>query len=113
MPSTTISSLRRLAALVAASTLLACSAPGPTDDAARQSGQSAAGATQAGSGMTGGMAPGASASDGMDMNRMCAIHREIRNAPPEQRHAVMERYFQQMSPEMRQRHMDMMGQQCP
>ncbi|MEH6437802.1 hypothetical protein [Massilia sp. DD77] len=113
MPSITISSLRGLAALVAAATLLACSAPRATEDSARQSGQSAAGATQSSSGMTGGMAPGATASDGVDMNRMCAIHLEIRNAPPEQRHAVMERHFQHMSPEMRQRHMDMMGEQCP
>lgn len=67
---------------------------------------------QAGSGMTGGMGPGASTSEGMDMGRMCGLHREIQNAPPEQRHAIMERHMQQMSPEMRQRHMDMMRQHC-
>ena len=122
MPSITTTPLRRLAALLAAAALGACSAPGATPGhSAHHPGQEAA-QTMPGSGrmadmpargsMTGGMTPGAATAEGMDMGRMCAMHREIQNAPPEQRHAVMERHMQQMSPEMRQRQMDMMRQHC-
>jgi len=122
MPSITTSPLRGLAALLAAAVLGACSAPGATTGhSAHHSGREAAltmpasgrmADMPAGSGMSGGMTPGAATAEGMDMGRMCAMHREIQNAPPEQRHAVMERHMQQMSPEMRQRQMDMMRQHC-
>lgn len=110
-----------LAALVAAAGLSACAAPETgTGQSAQQPGHAAAGPMQdsgqpqgqTAAGMSGATASGASTSQGMDMTRMCAMHRDIQNAPPEQRQAMMERHMQQMSPEMRQRHMDMMRQHC-
>lgn len=49
----------------------------------------------------------------MNKDAMCAMYRSMQNAPTEQdRQAMMERNMQGMSPEMRQRHMEMMRQQC-
>lgn len=115
MPSIATTPLRGLAALLAAAVLGACSAPGATTGREAAVTMPASGRMAdmpAGSGMSGGMTPGAATAQGMDMGRMCAMHREIQNAPAGQRHAVMERHMQQMSPEMRQRHMDMMRQHC-
>jgi len=48
-----------------------------------------------------------------DKDAMCAMYRGMRDAPTEQaRQAMMDRQMQGMSPEMRQRHMEMMRQQC-
>ena len=82
--------------------------------------------SQAGCGMMGGGTTGSQAGCGsagqaagpggiqhMDKDAMCAMYRRMQNAPTEQeRHEVMERNMQGMSPEMRQRHMEMMRQQC-
>ena len=113
--------IRGLAALLAAAALSACSAPDAAKGDAHQYGQASAGQMQGGghmmhgqggAGMTGGMSPGAATTEGKDMERMCAMYRDIRNAPPDQRQAMMDKHMQHMSPEMRQRHMDMMGQHC-
>lgn len=59
-----------------------------------------------GAGMSGGMGPA-------DKEAMCARYRGMRDAPDEQaRQAMMHREMGAMSPEMRQRHMDMMRKQC-
>ena len=88
--------------------------------------------SQSGCGMMGGATPGNQAGCGMmgdsqagsqtgsaggtqRMNKedMCAMYRNMRDAPNEQaRQAMMDRNMQGMSPEMRQRHMEMMRQQC-
>jgi len=62
------------------------------------------GASRAGS--TGSMAPS-------DKEAMCARYRGMRNAPDERaRQAMMDREMASMPPEMRQRHMEMMGKHC-
>ena len=86
-------SLRFLAALLAAAGMSACTAP-------------------SGGNMHTHHHPGQMGQGGMDMQRMCAMHRDIQTAPEGQRQAMMERHMQQMSPEMRQRHMEMMRQHC-
>jgi hypothetical protein len=67
-----------------------------------------------GSGMMGAGTAGAQGEmQHMDKASMCAMHRNMQNAPNEQaRQAIMDRQMQGMSPEMRQRQMDMMRQQC-
>jgi hypothetical protein len=62
-----------------------------------------------------GMMTDCAAAQGQPMNKdaMCAMYRDMQNAPNDQaRQAIMDRQMQGMSPEMRQRHMDMMRQQC-
>ena len=74
-----------------------------------------AGAATMGHGGVSGTASGTGTTSGpaaMDMGRMCTLHRALRNAPPEQRQQLLEQHMKGMSPEMRQRHMDMMGQHC-
>jgi hypothetical protein len=82
--------------------------------------------SQAGCGMMGGsmtagqtgcgMMEGRKAAGGMqrmDEESMCAMYRNMRDAPTDQaRQAMMDRNMQGMSPEMRQQHMEMMRQQC-
>jgi hypothetical protein len=63
------------------------------------------------------MGAGQSAGQGgmqhMDKDTMCATYRSMQTAPTEQdRQAMMDRNMQGMSPEMRQRQMEMMRQQC-
>jgi hypothetical protein len=103
--------MRGLAALLAAAGLAACAAP---DTATGHSAHPPAARSHgmAGDHMSGATAAGASASQGMDMGRMCAVHRDIQNAPADQRQAMMDKHMQQMTPEMRQRHMEMMRQHC-
>lgn len=49
----------------------------------------------------------------MDMKSMCTMHDRMKNArTPEERGAMMDERMKGMSPEMRQRHMEMMQQQC-
>lgn len=49
----------------------------------------------------------------MDKESMCALYRSMRDAPTgRERQAMMERNMQGMPPEMRERHMEMMRQQC-
>lgn len=112
-------SLRFLAALLAAAGMSACTAPaGDNIHAYHHPGQTAGSAGRPSADMTMGSSTGAATASGqmdqggMDMQRMCAMHRDIQAAPEGQRQAVMERHMQQMSPEMRQRHMEMMRQHC-
>lgn len=62
------------------------------------------GASSAGN--TGSMAPA-------DREAMCARYRGMRDAPDERaRQAMMDREMASMPPEMRRRHMEMMGKHC-
>lgn len=136
MLSTTIPSLRIFAALTALASLVACATPGADQDHEQHHPAQSAGTTapastggsaaqggmaggamtgsQAGCGMMGGsMAGGQTGCAHMDKESMCAMYRNMRDAPNEQaRQAMMDRQMHGMSPEMRQRHMDMMRQQC-
>jgi hypothetical protein len=92
-------------------------APGPAGVAAQ--GGSAAGtlmAGQAGCGMAAGSKAGSGVGCGMshmDKEAMCAMYRGMRDAPTEAaRQAMMDRQMQDMSPEMRQQHLEMMRQHC-
>ena len=65
-----------------------------------------------GSGQMGMMGQGGAAGQ-MDMKSMCEMHDRMKNArTPEERSAMMDERMKNMSPEMRQRHMEMMQQQC-
>ncbi len=49
----------------------------------------------------------------MDMKSMCEMHQRMRNSrTPQERAAMMNETMGNMTPEMRQRHLDMMEQQC-
>jgi len=86
--------------------------------AASQGGCGMMGAGTSGSGSDCGMmgdskAANPGAMPRMDKDAMCAIYRGMRDASTEQaRQEMMDRQMQGMSPEMRQRHMEMMRQQC-
>ena len=126
-------SIRAVVGLMAAAGLVACANPtGGADHAQHHPEQSATTAAPGSSGAQAGMMGGsmmgshggsgmmggatAGASEGMrpmDKDAMCAMYRSMRDAPNEQaRQAMMDRQMQGMSPEMRQRHMEMMRQQC-
>jgi hypothetical protein len=129
-----VPSIRLLAALLSAASLAACAnPPGDQDHGQHYPARSApattvpdpSGASSAGSSMMGGamkqghpgcgMMGGREARPGthMDKEAMCAMYRSMRDAPTEQeRQALMDRNMQDMPPEMRQRHMEMMRQQC-
>jgi hypothetical protein len=50
---------------------------------------------------------------GMDMKSMCEMHDRMMNAKtPEERNAMMNEHMKNMSPEMRERQIEMMRQQC-
>ncbi len=99
------------------------STPGTTE-----SGSAAAGTTMqggaAGTAMQAAAAPGANTGPfynqgatgqaGMaDRQTMCAIHSQMMAArTPEERQALMAQHMRDMSPEMQQRHLQMMGEQC-
>lgn len=115
-------SIHALAALAAVAALAGCASPGDHErhhaDGA-DSATTATGGTMS-AGTTGsaagcGMMTDCAAAQGQPMNKdaMCAMYRDMQNAPNDQaRQAMMDRQMQGMSPEMRQRHMDMMRQQC-
>lgn len=89
--------------------------PGPSGAPPAQQGMmSGPMGSQGGSGMMGAGAAGAPGEmQHMDKASMCAMYRGMQNAPNEQaRQAMMDQHMQGMSPEMRQRHIDMMRQQC-
>jgi hypothetical protein len=49
----------------------------------------------------------------MDMKSMCEMHERMKNAgTPAERSAMMNERMKNMSPEMKQRHMEMMQRQC-
>ena len=118
----TLSSMHTLAVLVAAAGLAAC-APmqGGQDHPRHHPGRSVDAMAPAVSGMhhgrdnmmgassagaTGSMAPA-------DREAMCARYRGMRDAPDERaRQAMMDREMASMPPEMRRRHMEMMGRHC-
>ena len=61
----------------------------------------------------GGMMGQGGAAGQMDMKSMCEMRDRMRNArTPEERSAMMNERMKNMSPEMRQRYMEMMQQQC-
>ncbi|WP_136218200.1 hypothetical protein [Massilia sp. Mn16-1_5] len=113
MKTGTIDRMRILALLLAAG-LAACAPMRQDQDHQRHHrGQQSAG-REMGAGMTGGAAAGMTGSMGpMDKEAMCARYRGMRDAPDEQaRQAMMHKEMGAMSPEMRQRHMEMMRKQC-
>jgi hypothetical protein len=115
-------SIRSLAALLAAIALAACTTPDNTTDHAVHHPEPAAASPaqpggmrmegQSGAGMMGETASGQMKSEGMDMNHMCAMYRNMQNMPTEERQAMLDQQMKGMSPEMRQQHMEMMRQQC-
>ena len=48
----------------------------------------------------------------MDMQAMCEKHKKMMSATPEERQAMMDDRMKTMSPEMMQKHMQMMQEQC-
>lgn len=49
----------------------------------------------------------------MDMKSMCAMHQQMMSAKtPEEQRAIMDEHMRGMSPEMMQKHMEMMQQHC-
>ena len=114
-----------LAGLLAAAGLSACTAmqqdqdhprhhPGRSVDAMAPSAGQHSARGETGGGMMGGSAAGVTGSMGPDdKEAMCARYRGMRDAPDEPaRQAMMHKEMGAMSPEMRQRHMDMMRRQC-
>jgi hypothetical protein len=71
-------------------------------------------ANQSGCPMMGGSeAASTGAMQATDKGALCSMYRGMRDAPDDQaRQAMMDRLMPGMSPEMRQRHMEMMRQQC-
>jgi len=66
---------------------------------------------QGGGGQMGMMGQGGAGQ--MDMKSMCEMHGRMKSArTPEERGAMMDERMKGMSPEMRQRQMEMMQQQC-
>ena len=130
MSSKPIVLIRTLAALAAAAGLAACATPSGGQDhaghhpdrSATTMGAGSSGTVPAQGGMMGGMmgggmagsqAAGAGGMQQMNKEEMCAMYRNMRDAPNEQaRQAMMDRHMQAMSPAMRQQHMEMMRQQC-
>jgi hypothetical protein len=117
--------IHAMAALAAVAALAGCASAGDHDRHHMDGSDSATAATAAtggtmSAGTTGsaagcGMMTDCAAAQGQPMNKdaMCAQYRDMQNAPnDEARQAMMDRKMQGMSPEMRQRHMDMMRQQC-
>jgi hypothetical protein len=114
--------IHALAALAAVAALAGCASAGDHDRHRMDGSDSATTATGGtmSAGTTGsaagcGMMTDCAAAQGQTMNKeaMCAMYRDMQNAPNDQaRQAIMDRQMQGMSPEMRQRHMDMMRQQC-
>jgi hypothetical protein len=114
--------IHALAALAAVAALAGCASAGDHDRHRMDGSDSATTATGGtmSAGTTGsaagcGMMTDCAAAQGqtMDKDAMCAMYRDMQNAPNDQaRQAMMDRRMQGMSPEMRQRHMDMMRQQC-
>lgn len=90
------------------------SAQGGTAAGAMMAGQAACGMGASGMGASG-MAQGAAGCgmQHMDREAMCAMYRGMRDAPTEAaRQEMMEQRMSGMSPETRQRHMEMMRQHC-
>lgn len=110
-------SLRLLAALAAALALSGCTTQGDagathgerhrhkTDGAPMMGGHSGGGSTAAGTGEPSG-------SRQMDMQAMCGAYGRMRDAPPGQHEPMLEQHMKDMSPEMRERHMEMLRQHC-
>ena len=102
----------RVAVLIAAIALTGCAA---IRDEHRQHQLEASSATSPGGmgrgGSTGQMGMMGGAGGQMDMKSMCEMHNKMSSKTPKERSAMMDEHMKSMSPEMRQRHMEMM-QQC-
>lgn len=100
--------------LVTTSALAGCSTSGGSPDKGTalpdQGSQMMMGGPQSGTGSTG--AAGSMGTGQMDMSAMCQMYRNMQNASPEQRQAMLDQQMKGMSPEMRQQHMEMMRQHC-
>lgn len=110
----------RFASIMLAALLTACAMPNkgaPTDDADHKAHHPEAAASSAppspaqrpgptGVGQMGMM-------DSMDMKTMCDMHKKMMSSKtPAEREAMMDRNMKSMSPEMRQKHMEMMEAKC-
>jgi hypothetical protein len=118
-----INTIPSIAFALAAACLAGCAASvdasGPGSAGISAQGGTAAGAMMAGQAACGmgasGMAQGAAGCgmQHMDREAMCAMYRGMRDAPTEAaRQEMMEQRMSGMSPETRQRHMEMMRQHC-
>lgn len=111
-----------MAAVALATTLPGCATQGgagPDARGAHRHGAPAGTAGPDGARMMGGHgagkdagAHGAAGGQPMDMQGMCAPHGPGSGAQAAEHRAMMEQHMKDMSPEMRQRHMDMMRQHC-
>ncbi len=113
--------LRRLTAVLAALALAGCAAtPGGQPDGAHSAGSSADATPTPPSGpfygletATGGSAAGSAMGHSAE-ETMCAMHRDMGDAPKDEaRRAMQERRLQGMSPEQRRQHLEMMRRHCP
>lgn len=105
------SPVRGIATLLATLALVACTAPGgTTGDAAHQMGGMSGG--QSGAATMSGAPSGQMKPGQMDMDAMCAMHRDMQKMPPEQHRAMMDEKMKGMTPEMREQHMEMMRRHC-
>jgi hypothetical protein len=110
------------AALLAGLAMVACTTPGDSGGhPAHHPGRAAQAAAQDGSAGTGGQAgaatmagapPGPMKPGQMEMDAMCAMHRNMQKMPPEQRQGMMDEKMKGMTPGMRQHHIDMMQREC-
>ena len=105
MPIDSDSAVRGMATLVALLALSACTTLGDEPGGSVSGGQS-------GTATAHGAPPAQMNPEKMNMDQMCAMHRNMHKAPAEQHQAMMEEKMKGMSPEMRQRHMEMMRQHC-
>ena len=119
MNTTLDASLGRMAALAAATAAAAalggCAAShgGQPGGAGPSAGEPASGPFYGHALTTGGSATGSTTRHSGE-GAMCAMHRDMENAPDEAaRRAIEERRLQGMSPGQRRQHMDMMRRQCP
>lgn len=94
-------------------------AEGQATGSGEQGATNGQGGMMGGAGGQGGMMGGAGGQGGMmgqggqmDMKSMCDMHERMKSATPQQRGAMMDQYMRNMTPEMRQRHFEMMEQQC-
>ncbi len=112
--------LRRLKAALAALALAGCAAsPGGQPHGAHPAGSSADATPTPPSGpfygletTTGGSAAGSATGHSAE-ETMCAMHRNMEDAPKDEaRRAMEERRLQGMSPEQRRQHLEMMRRHC-
>ena len=85
----------------------------PQGTAAQPSAATGAGTAGMQGGMMGGQGGMMGQGGQMDMKSMCDMHQRMKNArTPQERGAMMNETMKNMTPEMRQRHFEMMEQHC-